>query len=135
MTAQHHVVAIVPARDMDASEAFYRRLGFTVVSDYGDYRLMEDGRGGRLHLNLTPGWPARIEDNALGLYLYVEDVDAAAEKVRERAPEAIIVDHGQRQHSGKHAVCPRREFFRFRNFTTSSRNAKYKIRGKNKETF
>ncbi|MFN7128910.1 MAG: VOC family protein [Brevundimonas sp.] len=83
MTAQHNVVAIVPARDMDVSEAFYRRLGFTVVSDYGDYRLMDDGRGGRLHLNLTPGWPARIEDNALGLYLYVEDVDAAAEKVRE----------------------------------------------------
>jgi catechol 2,3-dioxygenase-like lactoylglutathione lyase family enzyme len=55
MTAQHHVVAIVPARDMDVSEAFYRRLGFTVVSDYGDYRLMDDERGGRLHLNLTPG--------------------------------------------------------------------------------
>lgn len=83
MTAQHRAVAIVPARDMDVSEAFYRRLGFDVVSDYGDYRILEDGRGGHLHLNATPGWPARIEDNALGLYLYVEDVDAAADRVRE----------------------------------------------------
>lgn len=83
MTAQHRAVAIVPARDMDLSEAFYRRLGFEVVSDYGDYRILEDGSGGHLHLNATPGWPARIEDNALGVYLYVEDVDAAADRVRE----------------------------------------------------
>jgi len=83
MTDQHRAVAIVPARDMDASEAFYRRLGFVVAADYGDYRILEDGRGGHIHLNATPGWPARIEDNALGLYLYVEDVGAAAERVRE----------------------------------------------------
>lgn len=83
MTANHRAVAIVPARDMDASEAFYRRLGFEVAADYGDYRILEDGRGGHIHLNATPGWPARIEDNALGLYLYVQDVDAAADRVRE----------------------------------------------------
>ena len=83
MTDQHRAVAIVPARDMDASEAFYRRLGFVVAADYGDYRILEDGRGGHIHLNATPGWPARLEDNALGLYLYVEDVDAAAEHVSE----------------------------------------------------
>lgn len=83
MTDQHRAVAIVPARHMDASEAFYRRLGFVVAADYGDYRILEDGRGGPIHLNATPGWPAKIEDNALGLYLYVEDVDAAADRVRE----------------------------------------------------
>ncbi|WOB79547.1 VOC family protein [Brevundimonas nasdae] len=83
MTDQHRAVAIVPARDMGASEAFYRRLGFVVAADYGDYRILEDERGGHIHLNATPGWPAKIEDNALGLYLYVEDVDAAADRVRE----------------------------------------------------
>lgn len=83
MPDQHRAVAIVPARDMDASEAFYRRLGFVVAADYGDYRILEDGRGGHIHLNATPGWPAKIEDNALGLYLYVEDVDAAADRMRE----------------------------------------------------
>lgn len=83
MTDQHNAVAIVPCRDMAASTAFYGRLGFEVVSDHGHYRILSDGRGGHLHLNHTPGWPARIEDNALGLYLYVEDVDAMAERVRE----------------------------------------------------
>ena len=83
MTDKHHVAAIVPCRDLEASTAFYRRLGFEVVSDHGHYGLLDDGRGWRLHLNRTPGWPATVEDNALGLYLYVEDVDAMAERVRE----------------------------------------------------
>lgn len=83
MTDLHRVTAIVPARDLDASTAFYRRLGLEVVSDHGDYRILADGRGWHLHLNRTPGWPARVEDNALGLYLYVDDVDAVAETVRE----------------------------------------------------
>jgi catechol 2,3-dioxygenase-like lactoylglutathione lyase family enzyme len=83
MTEQHTAVAIVPSRDMEASEAFYRRLGFEVASDYGNYRILADGRGWRLHLTQTPGWPARVEDNPLGLYLYVDDVDAVAERVRD----------------------------------------------------
>jgi catechol 2,3-dioxygenase-like lactoylglutathione lyase family enzyme len=83
MTEAHRVVAIVPAGDLDASEAFYKRLGFQVESDYGHYRILADGRGWHLHLNKVDGWPRRIEDNPLGLYLYVEDVDAVAARVRE----------------------------------------------------
>lgn len=79
----HRIVPIVPARDMEASTAFYERLGLELVSDWGDYRLLSDGRGMDLHLTRTEGWPARVEDNPLGLYLYVEDVDAAADRVRE----------------------------------------------------
>lgn len=89
MTENHHIVAIVPSSDLDASEAFYRRLGLTVESDYGHYRIMEDGRGWHLHLNKIEGWPARIEDNPFGLYLYVEDVDAVAAGVRE-----LIIEPG-----------------------------------------
>lgn len=83
MTDLHRAIAIAPSRDMEASEAFYRRLGFEVVSDYGNYRILADGRGWHLHLTQTPGWPATVEDNPLGLYLYVEDVDAVAQRVRE----------------------------------------------------
>ena len=89
MTEQHHVVAIVPSSDLDASEAIYRRLGFEVASDYGDYRILADGRGWHVHLNRMPGWPRRIEDNPFGLYLYVEDVDAVADRVRE-----LIIEKG-----------------------------------------
>ncbi|MEQ7872620.1 VOC family protein [Sphingomonas sp. ASV193] len=79
----HRVVTIVPAADLDASEAFYRRLGFALESDWGHYRILADGRGWHLHLRHQPGWPARVEDNPLGLYLYVDDVDAVADRVRE----------------------------------------------------
>ena len=85
----HRAVAIIPTSDLDASEAFYRRLNFDVVSDYGTYRILEDGRGWHLHLTHTPGWPSRIEDNPFGLYLYVDDVDAVADGVRE-----LIIEEG-----------------------------------------
>jgi catechol 2,3-dioxygenase-like lactoylglutathione lyase family enzyme len=43
MSEDHHVAAIMPAKDIDVSEAFYRRLGLETVGDYGDYRLMDAG--------------------------------------------------------------------------------------------
>lgn len=89
MSEEHRVVAIVPSSDLDASELFYRRLGFELVSDYGHYRILEDGRGWHLHLNRMPGWPKKVEDNPFGLYLYVDDVDAVAERVRE-----LIIEPG-----------------------------------------
>lgn len=89
MTDTHHVAAIVPAADLEASTAFYRRLGLEVVSDHGHYRLLSDGRGWRLHLNRVAGWPSNVEDNPFGLYLYVEDVDAVADRVRD-----LIIEPG-----------------------------------------
>ena len=79
----HTVVAIVPASDLDASQAFYLRLGFELVADYGDYRILGDERGWHLHLNRIEGWPVDVAHNPFGLYLYVEDVDAVAERVRD----------------------------------------------------
>ncbi|MBU1324125.1 MAG: VOC family protein [Alphaproteobacteria bacterium] len=81
MTDAHRIVAIVPARDMEASTAFYARLGLELVSDWGDYRILSDGRGWNLHLTRTTAWPAQPEDNPLGLYVYVDDVDGAAARM------------------------------------------------------
>ena len=89
MSDAHRAVAIVPTGDMEASEAFYRKLGFEVVSDYGDYRILGDSHGWHLHLNKVDGWPRRLDDNPLGIYLYVDDVDAVAERVRE-----LIIEKG-----------------------------------------
>lgn len=85
----HRSVAIVPSGDLDASEAFYTRLGFQVVSNYGHYRIMADERGWHLHLNNMPGWPKHVEENPFGLYLYVDDVDAVADRVRD-----LIIEKG-----------------------------------------
>ncbi len=50
MPARHTLTAILPCNDLDASEAFYAELGFSKQGDYGDYRLLSDGRGNELHL-------------------------------------------------------------------------------------
>lgn len=85
----HHAVAIIPSNDLDASAAFYARLGFRVAADHGHYRILEDGRGWHLHLTHSPGWPPHVEANPFGLYLYAEDVDAVADGVRE-----LIIEKG-----------------------------------------
>ena len=89
MSEDHRVVAIVPSNDLDASEAFYRRLGFEAVSNYGHYRILADGYGWHLHLTHSPGWPRKVEDNPFGLYIYVEDVDAVAARVHD-----LIIEPG-----------------------------------------
>lgn len=92
MAASHFAISIVPCGDIVASEAFYSRLGLETVSDYGHYKIMADNRGWHLHLTQAPGWPPDIEGNPYGLYLYVEDVDAVAERVRD-----LIIEPGDPQ--------------------------------------
>lgn len=89
MSEVHRVVAIVPSSDLEASQSFYGKLGFEPVGDYGHYLILADGRGWHLHINRVQGWPQRAEDNPFGLYLYVEDVDAVADRVRE-----LIIEEG-----------------------------------------
>lgn len=89
LAVDHRSVAIIPSSNLDASEAFYKRLGFDVISDYGHYRILADGRGWHLHLTHASGWPKNIEDNPFGLYLYVDDVDAVAARVGD-----LIIEEG-----------------------------------------
>src|SRR5262249_25728841 len=51
MTRRHSLTAILPCNDLDASEAFYARLGFTHREGDDGYRMLSNGRGGELHLN------------------------------------------------------------------------------------
>jgi catechol 2,3-dioxygenase-like lactoylglutathione lyase family enzyme len=83
----HRATAIVPSGDLAESQTFYELLGFQLTNDYGDYRILADGHGWHLHLREAKGWPPRPEDNPLGLYLYVDDVDAVAARVRDRIIE------------------------------------------------
>ena len=89
---RHHIAAILPCSDLNASTAFYQRLGLSVVSDYGTYRLLEDGKGWQLHLTNESGptWPER-DQNPFGLYLYSDRVDELAERVRDAilGPEKV----------------------------------------------
>jgi hypothetical protein len=75
MSRTHALTAIVPCNNLDLSEAFYAKLGFTCHSRYEGYRILSDGKGGELHLTATAeGWLVPGH-NPFGLYLYTKDVD------------------------------------------------------------
>jgi hypothetical protein len=93
------LTAILPCNDLDASERFYNRLGFTrpdserpPSGERDTYRMLSNGKGGQLHLiEAVQGWlvPGK---NPFGLYLYLEEVDALArefngEMVGKNGPE------------------------------------------------
>jgi catechol 2,3-dioxygenase-like lactoylglutathione lyase family enzyme len=83
----HAAVPIVPASDLDASQAFYEKLGFAATSIYPaqGYRILHDPRGASVHLTrVEPGWVEK-ERNAHGIYFYSEDVEALAARVGARA--------------------------------------------------
>ena len=93
----NRLTAIVPCNDLDASEAFYNRLGFIRPEadrhrpdGNNDYRMLSDGKGGDIHLTTA------VEDwlikgrNPFGLYLYTEDVDALA----ARFPGEVLEKQG-----------------------------------------
>ncbi|MET0307869.1 MAG: VOC family protein [Sphingomonas sp.] len=83
----HGAAAILPCNDLDRSQAFYERLGFQVTSDHGHYRILADGKGWHLHLNqAVTGWLVPGH-NPFGIYLYAEDVDAVADRVRDNIIE------------------------------------------------
>ena len=72
------LTAILPCNDLDASPAFYARLGFVRADGDGGYRILSNGSGGELHhARAVEGWlvPGR---NPFGLYLQLEDVDDLA---------------------------------------------------------
>jgi hypothetical protein len=82
----HSVTPIVPCNDIDASERFYARLGF-VRNGYDDeYRILQDGEGGEIHLQpAVAGWvvPGR---NPFGIYIATRRVREIAE-IFDRVPE------------------------------------------------
>jgi catechol 2,3-dioxygenase-like lactoylglutathione lyase family enzyme len=93
MSTAHRLTAILPCNDLDASEAFYQRLGFSrpeadrPASGEDGYRMLSDGRGGFLHLTLAvEGWLIRGH-NPFGLYLYTEEVDRLAAVFRGQTIE------------------------------------------------
>ena len=84
---RHCIVSILPCRDIEASTAFYNRLGLAVHSDHGRYRILTDGEGWLLHLSsespeawVVPG------ENPNGLYLYTKDVDGLATQLGDLVP-------------------------------------------------
>ena len=100
MRPSRALIAILPCNDLDTSEAFYNRLGFTrpdcekpAKGEVDSYRMLSDGKGGHLHLtDAVEGWlmPGR---NPFGLYLYADDVDALAAAFKGKTIEKNGPEH------------------------------------------
>lgn len=86
---EHQLSPILPCNNIDATQTFYERLGFAVTAGDEGFRIMADGRGWQIALRPAErGWviPDR---NSHGLFLYCEDVDAIADKVRDIMRKSI----------------------------------------------
>jgi catechol 2,3-dioxygenase-like lactoylglutathione lyase family enzyme len=71
---RHCIVAIVPCNDIEACTAFYIRLGLSVHSDHGRYRILIDGKGWILHLSgESPEGRQKVVPgrNPTGVYIYL----------------------------------------------------------------
>ena len=95
---QQRLTAILPCTDLDAAQAFFERLGFSLDAGSPDeYRMMSDGVGGFIHLTIAvEGW-LQAGRNPFGLYLYREDVDGlaaafAGEVIGHRAAQAVGIE-------------------------------------------
>jgi|SRR5579862_2717873 len=83
----HAATAILPCNDLDASEAFYKKLGFARQGWDDEYRILVDGRGGEIHLQkAVEGWliPGR---NPFGLYVSTEKVEELAAVFNKKAED------------------------------------------------
>jgi catechol 2,3-dioxygenase-like lactoylglutathione lyase family enzyme len=80
MDFRHMAVAIVPSEDLDASQAFYERLGFRVTSDYGahGYRILHDAGGASVHLTRVEAGTVDPATTAHGIFFYSEEVAVLA---------------------------------------------------------
>jgi len=77
------LTAILPCTNLDASEAFYAKLGFKRDSNYPSYRILSDGNGAHLHLNkVAEDWLVH-GGNPFGIYLYTQQIDVLAASLRD----------------------------------------------------
>lgn len=84
MSVSNRVVAVIPCNDMQASETFYRLLGFERepdATDYGDYVILHEPGGAEIHLTKAPeGWliPGK---SPFGIYFYADKVHDLASRL------------------------------------------------------
>jgi catechol 2,3-dioxygenase-like lactoylglutathione lyase family enzyme len=95
MNPMHAAVAILPSRDLDASQAFYERLGFKPTQVYAEhgYRILHDDRGASIHLTRVDAGAIDPQRNAHGIYLYAEQVRPLASAFgcrAERKPWGLV---------------------------------------------
>lgn len=68
------ITPIVPTNDIGVSGDFYKKLGFEVVHEHGDYTILQrDGIG--LHLTWTEGWHIDRDTNNTQFRILVNEIE------------------------------------------------------------
>lgn len=85
MPQDRRVTAVVPCNDMEASESFYGKLGFSRNpdgKDYDDYVILRDKGGAELHLSKAPeGWLIKGM-SPFGIYFFADNVEELASNLK-----------------------------------------------------
>jgi catechol 2,3-dioxygenase-like lactoylglutathione lyase family enzyme len=93
-------VVVVPVSDVDRAKQFYKALGWREDADFvadEAFRIVQltpPGSGGSIQfgIGLTPAPPGSLR----GLYLVVDDIDAARAELAERGAEVSEIFHEAR---------------------------------------
>ena len=88
-------VVVIPVSDVDRAKQFYKALGWREDADFvadEDFRIVQltpPGSGGSIQfgVGLTPAPPGSLR----GMYLVVDDIEAARAELTERGVEFVVV--------------------------------------------
>ena len=95
----HFEVTLLPVADDDRAKAFYERLGWRLDADFPideHYRVIQfTPPGSPASIQFGTGTSSMEPGSLEGLYLIVDDIDAARDELIERGVEVSEVWHGR----------------------------------------
>ena len=92
-------VTVLPVADDDRAKAFYERLGWRLDADFPideHYRVVQfTPPGSPASIQFGKGTTTMAPGSAEGLYLIVDDIDAARDELMSRGADVSEVWHGR----------------------------------------
>jgi catechol 2,3-dioxygenase-like lactoylglutathione lyase family enzyme len=117
-------VAVLPVSDVDRAKAFYLGLGWRLDADFPideHYRIVQfTPPGSPASIQFGTGLTTMTPGSVQGLYLVVDDIDAARSELRSRGAEVSEVWHGRGLGAEGHLPGPDPDGQSYRTFASFS---------------
>jgi catechol 2,3-dioxygenase-like lactoylglutathione lyase family enzyme len=115
-------VTVIPVADVDRAKAFYLGLGWRLDADFPideHFRIVQfTPPGSRASIQFGTGLTSMAPGSMEGMYLIVEDVEAAREQLIERGASVSELWHGRGLGTEGHEPGPDPERSSYRTFAT-----------------
>jgi catechol 2,3-dioxygenase-like lactoylglutathione lyase family enzyme len=115
-------VTVLPVTDVDRAKAFYQGLGWRLDADFPvdeHYRVVQfTPPGSAASIQFGTGLTTMAPGSAEGMYLIVQDVEAARNDLISRGAEVIEIWHGRGLGSEGHQPGPDPERTSYRSFAS-----------------